>query len=107
MLYKLDFDRAWATVGSALDVARLEVEDLDRSAQTYFVYYSEVDEREPGFLGRFFSDDEEQERLGSRYQVRLDDRPDAVQVSILNSDSTPADALIAERLLKIIKESST
>lgn len=107
LLYKLDFDRAWATVGSALDVARLEVEDLDRSAQTYFVYYSEVDEREPGFLGRFFSDDEEQERLGSRYQVRLDDRPDAVQVSILNSDSTPADALIAERLLKIIKESST
>ena len=53
------------------------------------------------------SDDEEQQRLGNRYLVKLDDRPDSVQVSILKDESTPADALIAERLLKIIKESST
>ena len=107
LLYKLDFERAWATVGSALENARLEVEDLDRTGQTYFVYYSEIDEGEPGFLARFFSDDEEQQRLGNRYLVKLDDRPDSVQVSILKDESTPADALIAERLLKIIKESST
>lgn len=107
LLYKLDFDRAWATVGGALENARLEVEDLDRTAQTYYVYYSETTEREPGFLGRFFGDDEEEKRLGSRYLVRLDPRPDAVQVSILDNESAPADALIAERLLKIIKESST
>ena len=107
LLYKLDFDRAWATVGGALENARLEVADLDRSGQTYYVYYSESFEREPGFLGRFFSRDDEDEQLADRYLVRLDSRPDAVQVSILKDESTPADALIAERLLKIIKESST
>ena len=107
LLYKLDFERAWATVGSALENARLEVEDLDRTGQTYYVYYSEIDEREPGFLARFFTDEEEEQRLGERYLVRLDDRPEAVQVSILKDASTPADALVAERLLKIIKESST
>ena len=107
LLYKLDFDRAWATVGSALENARLEVSDLDRSGQTYYVHYSENYEREPGFLGRFFSRDDEDERLASRYLVRLDSRPEAVQVSILKDASTPANALIAERLMKIIKESST
>lgn len=107
LLYKLDFERAWATVGGALENARLEVEDLDRTSRIYYVYYDESDEREPGFLGRFFGDDEEAERLGKRYLVQLDTRPDAVQVSILKNESTPADAIIAERLLKIIKESST
>ena len=106
LLYKLDFDRAWATVGGALENARVEVSDLDRSAQTYFVYYDETNEQSPGFLSRFF-DDNEATKVAHRYLVKLDERPEAVQVSILKDEATPADALVAERLLKIIKESST
>lgn len=106
LLYKLDFDRAWATVGGALENARLEVADLDRSAQVYYVLYDESREKAPGFLRRFF-EDETEANSANRYMVRLDERPEAIQVSILKNESTPADALIAERLLKIIKESST
>lgn len=105
LLYKLDFDRAWATVGGALENARLEVADLDRTAQVYYVNYSESLEA-PGFLSRFFNDEEEAS-AEDRYIVHLEERPEAIQVSILKSETTPADAIIAERLLKIIKESST
>lgn len=106
LLYKLDFDRAWATVGGALDNARLEVSDLDRSAQVYYISYDETYDQSPGFLSRFFDDDAEASQ-SNRYLIRLDERPEAIQVSVLKDESTPADALIAERLLKIIKESST
>jgi len=106
LLYKLDFDRAWATVGGALENARLEVADLDRTAQVYYVLYDESREKGPGFLRRFF-EDETEVNAANRYMVRLDEKPKAIQVSILKDESTPADALIAERLLKIIKESST
>jgi outer membrane protein assembly factor BamC len=106
LLYKLDFDRAWATVGGALENARLEVADLDRTAQTYYVYYDEAKDQSPGFLSRFFDGDEDT-NSANRYLIKLEERPEAIQVSILKDESTPADALIAERLLKIIKESST
>lgn len=105
LLYKLDFDRAWATVGGALENARLEVSDLDRTAQVYYVLYDESNTKAPGFLRRFFEDEEVS--VANRYLIRLDERPEAIQVSVLKDESTPADALIAERLLKIIKESST
>ncbi|MFT7138869.1 MAG: outer membrane protein assembly factor BamC [Sulfitobacter sp.] len=106
LLYKLDFERAWATVGGALENARLEVADRDRTAQVYYVYYDETFDQSPGFLARFFDDETEASQV-NRYLIRLDERPEAVQVSILKDETTPADALIAERLLKIIKESST
>lgn len=106
--YKLDFDRAWATVGDALDNAQLEIADLDRSLQNYYVYYDETQQGKPGFLSRFFTREEnEQQAEANRYLVHLDSSTDVIQVTVLKDESTPADALIAERLLKIIKESST
>jgi outer membrane protein assembly factor BamC len=106
LLYKLDFDRAWATVGGALENAQLEVSDLDRTAQVYYILYDETYDQSPGFLARFF-DNETEASQANRFLIRLDERPEAIQVSVLKDESTPADALIAERLLKIIKESST
>lgn len=106
LLYKLDFDRAWATVGGALENARLQVSDLDRSSQIYYVNYEESKDQSPGFLTRFFAGDDEA-NIANRYLIKLEERPEAIQVSILRDENTPADPIIAERLLKIIKESST
>jgi len=106
--YKLDFSRAWATVGAALNNARINVEDLDRSSAIYFVYYKEGGEDRPGFIRRLFqSDDELPIGEEDRYLVHLDQVDDGVDVTVLKDPSTLASALVAERILKIIKEYST
>ena len=107
LIYKLGFDRAWATVGGALENARIDVEDLDRTSHVYFVYYDESVERDPGFFTRLFTSQDKVLEDRFRYQVHLDTRQNEVLVTVLKDTTTPADALIAERLLRIIKESST
>lgn len=108
--YHLAFDRAWATVGNALESARINVEDLDRSAAVYYVYYDESRAGEPGFLSRLFGGDDKEAAPGDsakRFLVQLDTREGEVHVTIKKDPSTLADALVAEKLLKIIKQYST
>lgn len=106
--YHLDFNRAWSTVGSALKSARIDVEDLNRSSRVYYVYYDDGTVDEPGFLKRLFtSDDKNPAELEHRYQIHLDDQTDEVHVTVYKDDTTLAEAFIAERLLKVIKEYSS
>lgn len=106
--YRLTFARAWATVGNALDNARIDIEDLDRDAGTYYVYYDQEEVREPGLLRRLFSGADEQEAGSThRYEVHLDDRGDEVHVTVKKGETNLADAFVAEKLLKIIKQYST
>ncbi|MDG1205365.1 MAG: outer membrane protein assembly factor BamC [Pseudomonadales bacterium] len=116
LIYKLEFERAWATVGSALKNARIPVEDLDRTAQIYYIYYdpSRVFKEEPGFFSRLFSKEEDVQALDDahRYKILLQTPEGAtgvtdVKVTIQNKNGNPADALLAEGLLRVIKESST
>ncbi|MBD3647035.1 MAG: outer membrane protein assembly factor BamC, partial [Pseudomonadales bacterium] len=108
--YLLPFNRAWATVGAALENARIDVEDLDRTAAIYYVYYDDSQANEPGFFGRLFSRDEKEIDPGQRNRYLVHVEPAAeneVYVTVQKDENTPADALVAERLLKIIKEYST
>ena len=108
LMYKLEFNRAWATVGNALENARIEVEDLDRASQIYYVHYDESANREPGFFSRLFSGNNKAKmRDEHRYLIHLDTRKGEVLVTVLKDSTTPANAQLAERLLSIIKESST
>ena len=104
--YRLDFNRAWATVGDALENARVSVDDLDRTQANYYVYYSSDHNPEPGFFGRLFGGDDKISGEGNRYTVHLDEAENEVHVTVLQ-DEREVDSLIAERLLKIIKEYST
>ena len=111
--YKLDFNRAWATVGAALEDAKVTVEDIDRSAAVYYVYYSSRHNPDPGFLSRVFgrSDDKDDSGVGHRFIVQLRSEGKEVSVTVgttgelasLNTDSL----ILKERLLKLIKEYST
>ncbi len=106
--YKLDFARAWATVGNALENARVKVEDIDRSSANYYVYYTTDHQPEPGFLKRIFSRGSKLESgPANRYSVHLEPVGKEVHVTVMKGDSSPAEALVAERLLKIVKEYST
>ncbi|MCB1693118.1 MAG: outer membrane protein assembly factor BamC, partial [Pseudomonadales bacterium] len=109
--YKLPFDRAWATVGDALEQAKINVEDLDRSSAIYYVYYDAEHAGEPGFFSRLFQGDEAKAERNdkNRYIVRLDarEKTDEVDVTVMKDAKTLANADVAEQLLKIIKEYST
>lgn len=111
--YKLGFDRAWATVGSALENARVTVEDLDRSSAIYYVYYSSRHDPNPGFFGRIFGggeNSEEDTNPGHRFKVQLEPEEEEVRVTVNVENelaSTTESLILRERLLKLIKEYST
>ena len=106
--YKLAFNRAWATVGSALENARIPVEDLDRSSANYYVYYSADHQSDPGFFKKLFTKDEAPEAGPvNRYTVHLTEAGEEVHVTVFKNEAILADTLIAERLLRVIKEYST
>jgi outer membrane protein assembly factor BamC len=107
--YRLDFNRAWATVGAALENARIDVEDLDRTKALYYVYYTSDHQPDPSFLSGLFKwgDKAAEQSKENRYLVFLEPSDDEVHVTVLKDGATLADGLIAERLLKVIKEYST
>lgn len=111
--YRLDFDRAWATVGAALENARVDVEDLDRTSAVYYVKYSSGHDPDPGFLKRIFTREDRQKDLaaGFEFEVRVEPQGEEVVVTVASvaaTDLTSTENLILrERLLKLIKEYST
>lgn len=111
--YRLDFNRAWATVGSALEDARVEVADLDRTSAIYYVNYSLGHDPDPGFFGRLLGRGSKntEPTEGQRFRVELKDEGEEVLVTVaLDSElaGTASDnTILRERLLKLIKEYST
>ncbi|MFP6806542.1 MAG: outer membrane protein assembly factor BamC [Pseudomonadales bacterium] len=106
--YKLKFDRAWATVGIALDNARVPIEDKDRSSANYYVYYTRSHTPKPGFFkGLFSRDDNREDGPANRYTVHLVSAGPEVHVTIHSESDVQPDSLVAERLLRVIKEYST
>ncbi|MBV1877832.1 MAG: outer membrane protein assembly factor BamC [Pseudomonadales bacterium] len=108
--YQFGFDRAWATVASALKNAGIEIEDVNRSSAEFYIVYSDINKKKSGFLKKVFSrEDDAEQTEGNRYIVKLDVQVDVdvVAVTVLSNAKTPAAADIAETLLKTIRESST
>ena len=105
-----DFDRAWSSVGRALQAADVRVDDLDRSLGVYYVNLSErADDPDdkPGFFSRLFGgapDKDEIEARAERYQVRLTRAGNGVQVTLDKSIDTVAPADVARRVLSLIKD---
>ena len=111
--YRLDIDRAWATVGAALEDARVTVDDLDRSSGLYYVTYSSRHDPDPGFFSRILGlrTDKVQESEGYSFLVQLEDQESEVLVTVAATEMREEDAtrnlILRERLLKLIKEYSS
>ena len=111
--YKLDLDRAWATVGAALEDASVTVDDRDRSSGVYYVTYSSRHDPDPGFFSRILGrrTNELETGEGHSFLVQLDGREEEVLVTVATGDEAVDDAtrnlILRERLLKLIKEYST
>lgn len=105
LLLQIDYDRAWASVGRALEQSDLRVEDVDRSQGLYFVNLSEtavVPEEKRGFFSRVFGSDADKETVearAERYRVRLSSVGRGVQVTVEEDVNTVASADVAQRVL--------
>jgi outer membrane protein assembly factor BamC len=108
-----DFDRAWVSVGRALDRADIRVDDLNRSLGVYYVNIAEgakkKDEDKPGFFGRLFGGGEktkeEEDAKAQRYQVRLTSVSNTVQITVDKDINTSAPADVAQGVLEKLQES--
>lgn len=112
--YKLDFDRAWATVGSALEDARVTVNDLDRTSSIYYVTYSSGHDPDPGFFSRLLGRrgaHEQEPGEGFKFRVHVEEEGEQVRVTVAMDEDASLDTtenlILRERLLKLIKEYST
>lgn len=103
---KLDYDRAWASVGYSVSKEEFDVVDQDRSTGVLYVLYKDKEEREedkPGFIARLFGRDQAQERPAANYQVRLTKGDSGVEVRIYGSDQASLKRSESLRLLKKIR----
>ena len=104
-----DFDRAWSSVGRAIEVADIRVDDLDRTTGVYYVDLArgaqEQVRSEPGFFDWITgASDEEAEAedadaQSERFAVRLIEEGKTVQVALLTNDGNPAPYDVASRVL--------
>lgn len=105
-----DLDRAWSSVGRALEQGEWRVEDINRSLGLYYINLAEKAEakdQEPGFFSRLFGSapsKEEREARAERYQVRLSKVGDSVQVTVEKNINTVAPADVARRVLSVIQD---
>lgn len=105
-----DLDRAWSSVGRALEQGEWRVEDINRSLGLYYINLSEKpDDKQdqPGFFGRLFGSEpskEEREARAERYQVRLSKVGESVQVTVEKNINTVAPADVARRVLSMIQD---
>ena len=105
-----DLDRAWSSVGRALEQGEWRVEDINRTLGLYYINLAEKAEKKdekPGFFSGLFGstpDKEVVEARAQRYQVRLSKVGDNVQVTVEKNINTVAPAEVARKVLGVIQD---
>src|SRR5471030_2110492 len=105
-----DLDRAWSSVGRALEHGEWRVEDINRSLGLYYINLAEKAEKKdekPGFFSSLFGSaptKEEVEARADRYQVRLSKVGENVQVTVEKNINTVAPAEVARKVLSVIQD---
>lgn len=99
-------DRAWRSLGIALDRTHFTVEDRDHSKGIYFVRYvsDQDDGKEKGLFARLFSSDKKNQ--AKRYQVKLDksesDSANSSVVTLLDEQGKAEASAVASDILKLL-----
>lgn len=104
---RLNYNRAWVLVRSALDEAGITILENDRDMAFLNVRFSGVraEEDEPGFIGRLFNrDDPEAVALERDFTVRLVDEDGVVTVIAEPLESTDDLADLTNELLLVIND---
>ena len=104
---ELPFDRAWASLGRALEKSSFEIADRDRSSGIYYVRYLEGgSEEEQGWWDSFWNSSEDHPLFDEILVVSTEPQPagSAVTIRLQPQDvSVPFDKQQAQELLSLIK----
>ena len=103
-----DLNRAWSSVGRALEKANVRVEDLNRTSGVYYINLAEAakEEDKPGFISRMLGRGDSAkdiEARAERYQVRLSEVAGRVHISVEKDLNTVAPAETAREILDLIQ----
>lgn len=103
---RVDYDRAWVQVRQALDNAQIEVLDSDRDQSYINVRFAglDVEEDEPGFIGRLFSNNDEELQELQEFSIRLQQVESAINVIAEFLGPELDDAELASELLQAIND---
>ena len=105
-----DLDRAWSSVGRALEQGEWRVEDINRTLGLYYINLAEKAEKKdekPGFFSGLFGskpNQEEVEARAERYQVRLSKVGETVQVTVEENINKVASPEVARKVLGVIQD---
>jgi outer membrane protein assembly factor BamC len=105
-----DLDRAWSSVGRALEQGEWRVEDINRSLGLYYINLAEKPRRSTRSLASSAvcsaakPSKEEREARAERYQVRLSKVGENVQVTVEKNINTVAPADVARKVLSVIQD---
>ncbi len=103
------FDRAWRSVGLALDRGGFSVIDRDRSQGTYFVRYVDPEvgtEKERGFFSRVFNlgGGDNDAKNQPQYRLKLDTTGDVTRIVVQGADGSAVDNRAGARILDVLAE---
>ncbi|WP_029043279.1 MULTISPECIES: outer membrane protein assembly factor BamC [Cupriavidus] len=101
------FDRAWRSVGLALDRVNFTVEDRDRAQGLYYVRYVDprdtVDNR--GFFSKLFvRTGSEDSKRAKKYRVALKGDGTGTTVTVQNDAGQPESTEVGKRILSLLDE---
>ncbi|MDF3837058.1 outer membrane protein assembly factor BamC [Cupriavidus basilensis] len=101
------FDRAWRSVGLALDRVNFTVEDRDRAQGLYYVRYVDprdtVDNR--GFFSKLFTKTgTEDSKKAKKYRVALKGDGTGTTVTVQNDAGQPEGTDVGKRILSLLDE---
>ena len=102
---RLPFDRAWATVSTALENAEIPVDESDQATRVYRIRYDETQFRgdEPGWFARLF-DFRRDGAGGDPYTLRLEDSADGFELVVLDERDRAVDRETGEQILSLLRE---
>tara|TARA_B110000503_G_scaffold20552_1_gene30919 strand:- start:35599 stop:36654 length:1056 start_codon:yes stop_codon:yes gene_type:complete len=103
---ELPFDRAWASLGRALEESSFQITDKDRSSGSYYLLFTGEDEaKQEGWWGSLWNNDDPQPLVGQSFVIfvqALSER--AVSITLRPQDANmPFDNRDGQQLLSLIK----
>ena len=103
---ELPFDRAWASLGRALEKSTFEITDRDRSGGTYYVRFLGMSaKKEQGWWASLWNSDDAQLLVGQVFVVSMQTLPEqAVTIRLRPQDESLAfDKRQEQEMLTMIK----
>lgn len=102
---RLPYERAWASLGRALERGEFNVTDLDREAGRYYALYEPEPDEKPGFFKRLFGHGKNDDNpvAGIEFVIDVNKIESGVLIGIAREDAQPLEEETTDLLLSIIR----